>query len=138
MEEALSRLMLADAGISALVGTRVNWVVRPQSSALPAIVLNVIDTLPDYTMQGPSGLASSRVQVTCWSITYAAAKAVARAVEALLSGIDELVGDGDSPEAFTILRGGFQEGERESFEIGEGQTGLYSVSLDFIVWHGQG
>jgi hypothetical protein len=138
MEEALTSLLLDDAMLGALVGDRIHWVTRPQGSDLPAVVLNKIDALPDYTMQGPSGLSSNRIQVDCLAASYGEVKAVARAVAAILSGLDETIGDGNSPERLDVLRGGFQQGERENFELSSGQAGVFSVSLDFIIWHGLG
>jgi hypothetical protein len=81
MEAALMAKLLASAGITALVSTRINWSRRPQGSALPCIVLHRIDGTPDVHHGGASGLVQSRVQVDCWGASYGAAKAIARAVE---------------------------------------------------------
>jgi hypothetical protein len=131
MEEALVAYLLDDASLSALVADRITWTIRPQGSTLPAVVLTGVDALPDYTMSGPSGLVSSRLQVDCWAMTYAGGKQIARAVEAALSGIDVVRGG-------VALRGGFKQGERDSFEKSTGGTELYRVSEDYIIWHGQG
>lgn len=138
MEEALVAHLLADAALGALVDDRITWAVRPQGSALPALVLTRIDSLPDYTMAGPSGLVSSRIQVDSWAVIYAAAKEAARAAEAVLSGVDADVSDGNSPATITRLRGGFKQGERDDFEKSAGGAELYRVSQDFIIWNGQG
>jgi hypothetical protein len=138
MEEALVAHLLADVVLAALVVDRITWAVRPQGSTLPALVLTRIDGLPDYTMAGPSGLVSSRIQVDSWAQTYAAAKDAARAAEAALSGIDVEIGDGNSPATVTTLRGGFKQGERDDFEKSAGGVELYRVSQDFIIWNGQG
>ena len=81
MEAALLAKLLATAGVTALVSTRINWSRRPQAEALPAIVLHRIDGLPDVHHGGRSGLVVSRVQADCWGSTFGSAKAVARAVE---------------------------------------------------------
>lgn len=81
MEAALMAKLLASAGITALVSTRINWSRRPQGSALPCIVLHRIDGTPDVHHGGASGLVQSRVQVDCLGASYGAAKAIARAVE---------------------------------------------------------
>lgn len=81
MEPALIAKLLATAGVTALVSTRINWGRRPQGSPLPCIVLTRIDGAPDVHHGGRSGLVSSRVQVDCWGESYGAAKGVARAVE---------------------------------------------------------
>lgn len=86
MEAALITKLLASAGITALVGQRINWSRRPQGETLPAVVLHRIDGGRDYHTQGASGLVESRVQVDCWGSSYGSAKAVARQVEAAVSG----------------------------------------------------
>lgn len=89
MEAALIAELLATTGITTLTGTRINWSRRPQGEAIPvgkgSLVLHRIDGSPDYHLTGPSGLVESRVQADCWGLSYAAAKALARAVEAKLS-----------------------------------------------------
>lgn len=83
MEAALLAKLLATAGVTALVGTRVNWSRRPQAEVLPALVLNKIDGIPDVHHGGNSGLVVSRVQADCWGATYGSAKALANAVKAI-------------------------------------------------------
>jgi len=56
MEEALIAKLLADAGVSALVGTRIYPGVRPQAGPLPAIVFNLISATPSYSdVEGRDG-----------------------------------------------------------------------------------
>lgn len=85
MEAALLARLLATAGVTALVGQRVNWSRRPQGDPLPAIVLHRIDGTPDVHHAGYSGLVQSRVQVDCWSSSYGSAKAIARAVQTAIT-----------------------------------------------------
>lgn len=85
MEAALLAKLLATAGVTALVSTRINWSRRPQAEVLPAIVLHRIDGAPDVHHGGASGLVVSRIQADCWGSTYGSAKAVARAVEAAIT-----------------------------------------------------
>jgi hypothetical protein len=130
MEEALTQYLLAQAGLTALVGTspaRITWGRRTQGSALPAVVLHVISRTPGYTMQAAADTTPQRVQVDCWAGTYAACKAVARQVTAALSGMRETVGSVE-------FLGGFKESERDSFEQGEGADALHRCSMDFIIW----
>ncbi len=127
MEEAVTAHLLASAGVTALVGQRVTWLERPQASALPAIVLQRIGGQPDYAMDGPTGLAQSRVQVDCWGGAYATAKAVARAVVEGLSGAS-FAGSG------MTVHGTFFDNERDFIESDAADVRLYRTSLDFILW----
>lgn len=131
MEEALATHLLAQAGLTALAGDRIAWARRAQGSALPAIVLHVISRTPQYTMDGEANAKPQRIQVDCWGGSYGSAKAVARQATAALSGVLATVG------AVAFL-GGFKEGERDSFEQGDGADGLYRVSMDFIIWTREG
>ncbi len=131
MEEALVAVLLADAALAAIVGPRITWQVRPQGDALPAIVLQRVSGARDYAMEGPTGLVQSRVQMDCWSVTYASALAVARALRNLLSGLRTEAGG-------TELQGCFIDLERHSFEKdGEAAQAFHRVMIDFQIWHSE-
>lgn len=130
MEEQLTTHLLAQAGLTALVGTspaRITWGLRPQGSSLPAVVLHVISRTPQYTMAGDTNTRPQRIQVDCWAATYAAAKDVARQITAALSGAKTTVGGVE-------FLGSFKESERDSFEQGAGSEALHRCSMDFIIW----
>lgn len=127
MEAALIAKLLASAGITALVGQRINWGRRNQAEALPAIVLHRIDGAPDYHLTGASGIVESRVQVDCWGASYGSAKAVTRAVEAVVSAAHFTQG-AVRFDAILIVD------ERDS-TFDENNTPLYRTSLDLTVFH---
>lgn len=124
MEAALIARLLATAGVTALVSTRVNWSRRPQGSALPAIVLHRIDGTPDVHHSGRSGLVTSRVQCDCWAESYGAAKAIARAVETAITA-----------QTFTQGATRFDailiDSERD--DTSDETTPLFRTSLDLLV-----
>jgi hypothetical protein len=131
MREALRAHLLADAGLAALVGTRVSWPWRQRGDALPSVTLRRIDAVRDYTMGGPSGLVRSRVQVDCWAATYDSATVVSRAAVAALSGMRETVSDID-------FQGAFADDERDLTDEGSGADEvLHRVSVDFLIWHSE-
>lgn len=84
MEEDFRALLLASSGLTALVGTRINFGTHPQGSAFPAVVLNTVSDVEDYHMNGHGGLSDGRVQVDVYAGTYAAAKIAARAARSAL------------------------------------------------------
>lgn len=129
MEEALVGYMLAGTALAALVGSRIHWVYSPQGTASPRIVLYRISGVRDMSLNnGPTGFVSSRVQVDCIGTSYSSAKAVARAVEARLSGYSGTLGS-------TRLEGVFLVGERDDFFDTETPDKLFRTSLDFNIWH---
>jgi hypothetical protein len=128
LEEDLRALLLTGPGIP----PRVYWVQRPQGAAMPDIVLTRITGLPDYHMQGPSGLVQSRVQADVWtSSTYAEAKGIARALAALLSGYRGTIG----ATRFQMIQ---IDGERDFFDAGSNDAErFYRVSVDLLIHHHQ-
>lgn len=133
MEEALIAYLLADSGVRALVGTppaqqRMHWTQAPQGIARPNAVLTKITGLRDTPMDGPSGFQESRVQVDCYGLTFAAAKGLARAVEAVLSGITVTTGG-------IVFQGCFLDAERDGYEADAAPDKLFRTSLDFLIFH---
>lgn len=127
MEAALIAKLLASAGVSALVGTRVNMGRRPQGEALPALVLHRIDGTPDVHHGGASGLVVSRVQADCWGSSYGSAKSVARAVEAAITA----QGFTQGAVRFDVI---LIDSERDTnFE--EGPDTVFRTTLDLMVHH---
>lgn len=127
MEEALAKYLLADGGLRTLVGNRIYWALAPQGVASPRIVLFRISGLRDMALDGPTGFVSSRVQCDCIGTTYSSAKAMARALEARLSGYSGTMGG-------LRFEGAFLVGERDDVFDGETPDKLFRTSLDFNIW----
>lgn len=130
MEESLTALVLADAGVTARIDTRVTWSTRPQASALPSITLQVISAVPVDSDEGDSGLVATRVQADCWADSPLDAKKTARALKQLLSGRQY-------QHSGTEFQGVFTEDERDFDEETTGGTVIYRTAIDFIIWHNQ-
>lgn len=125
MEEDLVALLLANTGVSALVGTRIYWVERKQGAALPGVALTLIDGGEGHTQDGPDGLGQYRVQIDSYGATYASAKAVARAITAALDGVRA-----------GRLQGMFHDSSRDLREAGSNDAErLFRTSSDFIINH---
>ncbi len=87
MEEALRALLTGYAPLTSLVSTRIYWNAIPQDAADPCVVLYKITGSPTYTFaDGATDLNSSIVQIDVRALTVASMWAVARAIEAKLSG----------------------------------------------------
>lgn len=130
MEEALTALLLADATVTSLTGTgdRLTWDVIPQGKTGAAAVMYLISGIPDYHTAGPSGLVESRVQINCRASTKADALALARAIEAALSGYSGTVG---GIKFNPILK----LGSRSRFDKTDSER-FYLASADYQVWSG--
>lgn len=130
MEQAVIAALLANDAVTAHAGRRVYPLIRPQDSAMPALVFTTISSQPDATHDGATGLSESRIQLDAYAATYAAAKGLARAVRGVLH---QFAGDVEVDGGTVTLQGVFQDGERDLFE-GEAPERIFRVSLDFNVW----
>lgn len=130
MEEALVAMLLADAGVAAVLGARVNWGRRPQGAGnQPYCVLQVISQVPDYTYQGSAGRGQARVQADVYALSYELAKQAARALKARLSGFR-------GTRSGVAFDGIFIDDERDLPEADPGEvTNLFRTSIDFIIHH---
>jgi hypothetical protein len=133
MEEALIAYLLANSGVRVLVGTppasqRMHWTQAPQGVAKPYATLTKVTGLRDTTLQGPSGFQEARVQIDCYGLTFSSAKGLARAVEAVLSGLTVTTGGIE-------FQGCFLDAERDGYEADAAPDKLFRTSLDFIIFH---
>ena len=123
MEETLRAALRTAFATSA--GGRVDWGLRPQGAALPALTLTLVSRVRDQTYAGRSRLVMSRVQVDLWAASYAAAKTLARA---LVVATDALGGPGKSFAAVLV------DGERDDVEA-DGPDPIHRTMIDLIIWH---
>lgn len=128
MEETLLAYLLADAGISARVGSRVSWSWRKQGSAVPAITLIVTDGARDPVLDGGySGFVDGYVQADCWGALQLDAKQAARAVIAAAAACNAAATGG-------VIQGVFVTHEADTFE-GEVPDRLFRTMLTLHVPH---
>jgi hypothetical protein len=89
-EGAVVARIMADSGVSALVGTRVYLGVLPQKLATwPAIVVQAIDDPQTKHLRGPNALTMARVQVDCYSSELQTAVNPYTSVTALSDAVTE-------------------------------------------------
>jgi hypothetical protein len=126
MQAELRTRLKDDATVSGLVGTRIDWITRPQGKALPAITLQTVSDPRPQHMSGNQDTRQTMVQADCWGSTYASARATADAVVACI------IPAGDVGE-IRFLRS-FVDNERDGAE--DTETGLvYRVSVDLRITH---
>src|SRR3546814_10766144 len=108
MDKALRDRLIADPAISAIVGTRVYWIDRPQSaSALPAIVLQKVSPGRTYTTKGATTLQGTRVQFDLFGLDY---RDIAPLYEALLAEMEQ-------PETVAGINFGMARSEETTSEL---------------------
>ena len=117
--------LLAQTGITALVGDRIHFVQAPQDVAPPYLVFQKISDPPQHSHDGPLGLSNPRFQFSAFAETYSAAKQVVAAVQAVLDGYKGIMGD-------LYIGGAFRDDEND---LERGTDGLFGVAADYIIWH---
>jgi len=128
MQEDLTALLLADAGLALLVAGRIHWDRQPVTVAgRPYINLTLVSDVPLYHFGGVTLLRRPRVQLDIWAESASSRRSVAAACEAVLSGYRGTIGQTD-------FRGIFLAAARESTgDTAAGERALFRHSADFIV-----
>jgi len=121
-------LLTSDAGVTALVGTRIYPLILPQNPTLPAISYGLISAIRDTNLSSMVGLVEVRYQFDCWALTLLEAEAMADALRAALHGFQGPVGG--SPATGNVS-GSFAENERHIYEP---DTEIYRISTDYFLF----
>lgn len=129
IEAVIRTHLLADAGVTALVSTRIWQLKLPQSPSLPAVRVQVISEPKGYQLRGPDGATRARVQVDSVadeSAGYTQLDTIALAVDAALSGATFTSGS-------TWVTGCFRDNRRSMYDPQELRQIV--IAQDYIVWH---
>ena len=131
LDEAIGAELVAYAGLTALVGTRIYYGPIPQGETLPCVTYQRVSTPRILTHQssGATGdLAHPRFQFNSWATTALSAKAIIDQVRAGLHGQTGVIGAG----AITVtIRAALVEDEGyEHFP----DVRLHSYRSDFMIW----
>ena len=126
MEIALRSRLLNDAAVAAIAGNRISWIERPQRSAYPAVVLQIISAPRPQHMDGLTTFRRSRVQLDCFATT------VKQAVE-LCEAVIMAITPADTSGSTEFLRG-FINDVRDLGEETEGGF-VHRRSIDAYLWH---
>jgi uncharacterized protein DUF3168 len=134
VEEAVIARLVGHEAVDALVSGRVWNLILPESPALPAVRVQLVDAPASYHLRGGSLVDRSRVQVDAYAGVesggdpYAGAVAVADAVHTALSGAPFSIG---SPAIIAIL-GAFRETRMPLYE--PGALRLVRILQDYFIW----
>ena len=130
IEQVLQAKMVGETSITDLVGTRVYPLKAPDNPTFPFITYQRIDSEPIYTMDGGGNRVESRFQIDAWDrglAAYKNTKAIARALQAVLSNWREVV-SGVDVQSF------MRENENDDWES---EAGVARVSQDWRVFHSE-
>ena len=127
-ETRLVANLKATSTITALTGTRIYPMIRPQGAALPCIVYEITSDRPSNTAGGTSGTWEMSIALDCIATTYSGAKALGDLVASTMNGFADSAG--------CIWHMTNQSDQVGALSGGEEEPEFYTVSQDYTVWHG--
>lgn len=123
-------VVLGDATIAALVGTRMYPSLLPQNPTLPALTYQQVSGVREVILDGPVDLVPFRIQVDCYAWTTLERDALAKAVRLKLHGFSGDVGG--SPPTWRIGLASL-DNEQDNDEP-EQTPKIFRKILDFLVY----
>jgi len=121
--------LVAQAGITNLVSTRVYPVIMPQKPTFPAITYNDDDSNYTESFDGQTDHVQSIFQLDGWSKTYAEATTVGAAISTALKNTSGSFG-GITIQRCTVLSG--------PVTVYEDSVEAYRQTYIFSIWHNEG
>lgn len=131
LEEGLVYGLANNAGVSALVSTRVYNLRIPQGATFPLITIARVSTtrILSQDSSGSSGTANARVQIDAWASTHKVAKQITDAVRAYLNGLKATITSGADT---IVIQAGLVDQETPEYDT---EINLYRGRSEYIVWH---
>lgn len=126
--ESIIAAWLNDASITALVGTRKALVQLPANSTFPALVYNVVDSIPQPTVAAnlQPELAQARIQFNPLATTVGGVIAIKDALRALLDFKHQVTIGGKLVVSMRLIDVGPMEKDIDS--------GLFTQRVDYRLW----
>lgn len=126
VEAAIFNLLSANAGVSALVASRIYPEILPQPPTYPALTYRRMSFESVEVLDGTAaGLDHPRIEVNSWATTYAGALTLNAAVRTALRRVTDLTQDPDILDA--ILE--------NEFDMYEDDVKVYRRVAEYVVWH---
>lgn len=131
---ALFEQLKDNAGVAAIVSTRIYNSVAPEGSALPFIVLEQIGGDRDHHTGGANGLTRREFQITSYDDKPNDAETLAEAIRDALDGFRGTMGTTDTEN----VRGSFLSSSLDKFEPAADSKhakSVYGVDQSWTFWH---
>lgn len=131
IEVALVTKLTTTTAISNLISTRMYPLRLPSTPTLPCITYKEISAPTEGTHDETSAnaLTHARYQLDAWAATYAGAIALGSAIFTALEGFSGVVTKGS--DTFSI-QAALRVDKRSD---NDGETGLFWISQDFVLWY---
>jgi hypothetical protein len=125
-ERIIYTLLTGNAGLVALVGTRIYYDARPEDDPLPAIVYSSISDTPTPPIDSTTGLepCTARLQINCLATTAAARQQL---LEGVIAALHKQSGSIAGNTTQAVLQSTAGPSQYDAL------LGIYSLSVDFTV-----
>jgi len=123
IEDGLFYYLTNNAGVSAIVGTRVYPLVMAQKTTLPAVTYQTTALRPDRSLDGNTGRMTATIQINAWAETHVAVKSLAEALRTALNDYSGAMGS-DTIQRSRVLN------ETDGWDE---DTGFYRVSMQITI-----
>lgn len=130
LEEALYAYLTADDTVEGLIGTRLYPEMLPEGVQLPAMAYQRISRDGIIAHDGPTGLASVRIQLTMQAASYLTLRTLADRVRVLLDGERQTMG---SPGV--MVYESYVDNEIGSMAELSNVAGRFTSRMDVILLH---
>ena len=132
IEEALKIYILAQSGITSLIGARYYPVELPQECKMPAVVYRKISAPRFHAFSADVGVYP-RIEFTIYGDTYTSASAVSEQLRAALQNYLNTTMGGAGGLAVTAC---LLENEDDDYETdSKGNIKRYVKTADYIIWY---
>ena len=89
IDQAVRAYLAAQAGVTALVSTRIYCGDVPQTASLPAVSISVVSSQHAHTLKGIGGYCTARLQINTWAQKHTDSKTLNEAIRQVLQGITQ-------------------------------------------------
>ena len=137
IQEGLYTYLAADAGVSALVSSRIYPLVIPETvyteaTKKPCLVYSVDGKSRQVRYSGTDTLVAASVQIDCYARTYLASQQLAEAVRSAMVDYSGTWTGSSSPQTSNRVQSIFIQSE---FDMLDPEPGLYRVSQQYTIWY---
>lgn len=132
IDQALYEEVSDDAGITAIVGTKVYPGIPPQTAKAPFISFREIAFQRSETLTGVTNLHNARAQIDCWGSTAEEMRSVSEALREALDGFSGPMGD----IALNVRRCAYDGANDDPEKPPDGgDLDIHRKRVDFDIWY---
>lgn len=132
----LANRLLQHTPLTTRIGDRLRPNVLDQGDAYPGVTYGVLNTTPDYDLEGESGSAETRVEFAIYGLNYDEMNLIGQLIVDQLAGFTGFLGTGDARRrVYDCVRE--NDYERTDPPAPGDKRWVYRRVIDFVVNHSE-